>query len=429
MFTSSYPELQVRIVPTSTINVYQLQRKSVRFDTNDEVDEDEEEDKRSKRRIGYASGCCCTSSNGFTKLGLALMITGVLFLVIVAAIIPLVFILKNNAGNKQFNLTKIVTTNEFDIIYGFSLTLGSNQSSSSSNVNVPKRLGIYYGWPSLVQGVQGNLTAAISIFSQFDLVVFGDGIASPSHGDHTNTQTIIQSLNNLGKLTFGYIDLGVTTQNLTILQMQTTVDEWAAMGINGILWDDAGYDYNVSRSRQNTMISYCHSLNLRVMMNAWNPDDVMSGSPMLLGSDDIYLLESYLISNGNYQSLAAWKIKADKCLLYASLYGISMATLSTSSTPISPSFGLTQQFSQAWFGTVIYNFQYFQATDIQYSASNNVLYAFENLLTSYGNSWQTADVQNDSNIHFYRSTDIYILQIYGDGVTYGNGSFTLLSNG
>ena len=40
-------------------------------------------------------------------------------------------------------------------------------------------------------------------------------------------------------------------------------------------------------------------------MNAWNPDDVMSGSPMLLGSNDIYLLESYLISNGNYQNLAA----------------------------------------------------------------------------------------------------------------------------
>ncbi|CAF2233508.1 unnamed protein product, partial [Rotaria magnacalcarata] len=252
---------------------------------------------------------------------------------------------------------------------------------------------------------------------QFDLVVFGDGIASPSHGDHTNTQTIIQFLSNLGKLTFGYVDLGITKQNLSILQMQ-------AMGVQCII-----YDYNVSRSRQNTMISYYHSLNLRVMMNAWNPDDVMSGSSMLLGSDDIYLLESYLISNGNYQSLAAWKIKADKCLSYASLYGISMATLSTSSTPISPSFGLTQQFSQAWFGTVIYNFQYFQATDIQYSASNNVLYAFENLLTSYGNSWQTADVQNDSNIHFYRSTDIYILQIYGDGVTYGNGSFTLLSNG
>ncbi|CAF4872683.1 unnamed protein product [Rotaria socialis] len=106
-----------------------------------------------------------------------------------------------------------------------------------------------------------------------------------------------------------------------------------------------------------------------------------------------------------------------------------MATLSTSSTQISSSFGLTQQFSQAWFGTAIYNFQYFQATDIQYSSSNNMLYAFENLLTSYGNSWQTADVQNDSNIHFYRSTDTYILNIYGDGMTYGNGSFTLVSNG
>lgn len=108
------------------------------------------------------------------------------------------------------------------------------------SVNIPKYLGIYYGWPSLVQGANSNLTAAIQTFSQFDLIVFGDGLASPSHGDHVNTQTIIQSLNNLGKLTFGYVDLGVTTQNLSISQMQIIVNNWTAMGIKGIMWDDAG---------------------------------------------------------------------------------------------------------------------------------------------------------------------------------------------
>ncbi len=108
------------------------------------------------------------------------------------------------------------------------------------NINIPKRLGIYYGWPSLVQGANGNLSSAIETFNQFDLIVFGDGIASPSHGDHNNTQIIIQALNNYGKLTFGYVDLGVTTQNLSISQMQTIVNNWTAMGIQGIMWDDAG---------------------------------------------------------------------------------------------------------------------------------------------------------------------------------------------
>lgn len=120
------------------------------------------------------------------------------------------------------------------------MSLASNGNSNGLNVNIPKLLGIYYGWPSLVQGANYNLTAAVTTFSQFDLIVFGDGISSSTHGDHANTQIIIQSLNNLGKLTYGYIDLGVTTQNLSIQKMQTTVDDWAAMGIKGILWDDAG---------------------------------------------------------------------------------------------------------------------------------------------------------------------------------------------
>ena len=99
------------------------------------------------------------------------------------------------------------------------------------------------------------------------------------------------------------------------------------------------------------------------MMNAWNPDDVMSITSMMLGSRDFYLLESYLISNNIYQNFTTWEIKAEKCLSYSNIVEISMASLATSSKSISSSFGSTQQFSQAWFGTAIYNFHYFQATD------------------------------------------------------------------
>ncbi|CAF1319624.1 unnamed protein product [Rotaria sp. Silwood1] len=117
---------------------------------------------------------------------------------------------------------------------------GSNNNSCSLTVNVPKRLGIYYRWPLLVQGANGNLTQAIHTFN-----------------------------------------------------------------------------------------------------------DVMSESLMLLDSRNIYLLESYLISSGNYQNLTTWKIKADKCLSYSNSFRISMAFLSTNSTQISSSFDSTPQFSQA----------------------------------------------------------------------------------
>ncbi|CAF2522553.1 unnamed protein product [Rotaria sp. Silwood2] len=90
------------------------------------------------------------------------------------------------------------------------------------------------------------------------------------------------------------------------------------------------------------------------MMNTWDPDDVMFGSPMLLDSRNIYLLESYLISN-----------------------------------------------------------------DIECRVNDNMLYAFSNPISSYENSWQTNDLQTDSNIHYYRSTNTHALNIYEDGAING----------
>ena len=164
-------------------------------------------------------------------------------------------------------------------------------------------------------------------------------------------------------------------------------------------------------------------------MNGWNPDDVLGGSSVLLDSRDIYMLESYLISAGVYQNLTFWKTKADKCAAYSASLGVEMACLASSTTSISASYGSTQQFSQAWFGTALYNFDYFQATDNFHSSTNNVLYAFANPISFYGNTWPSSDIQNDSLTHYYRSTDTHTVHIYGNGFSSGSGNVSSLSNG
>ena len=112
-----------------------------------------------------------------------------------------------------------------------------------SSVKVPKYLAVYYGWPSLVQNSQGNLTKASDWFKQFDLIVFGDGIWKTSHGDHANTVIIIGNLIADQKKVFGYVDLGVSTQNLTEEEMRTAVDGWSAMGVNVRLTLEKGFSH------------------------------------------------------------------------------------------------------------------------------------------------------------------------------------------
>src|SRR5262245_56256050 len=83
-------------------------------------------------------------------------------------------------------------------------------------ISGPSRLAIYYGYPSLVNGAGGNLNAATAHFSAFDIVVLGDGLEHLVHPDHANTTQIIADLTAGGTEVYGYIDMGVTTQNLSL---------------------------------------------------------------------------------------------------------------------------------------------------------------------------------------------------------------------
>jgi hypothetical protein len=75
------------------------------------------------------------------------------------------------------------------------------------------------------------VTKASILLQKFDLIVLGDGIWETTHGDHIKTKTIISNLIFHGKKVFGYVDLGVSTQNLSEVQMREAVNGWATMGV------------------------------------------------------------------------------------------------------------------------------------------------------------------------------------------------------
>lgn len=171
------------------------------------------------------------------------------------------------------------------------------------------KLLIYYGYPSLVTinantNPIGSLVGVSQALSDYDVIVLGAGLESPTHEDNANTKAIIAGIHdaNPSCVIFGYVDLGVSTNNYSIAQMQNFVQQWQTMGVNGIFWDDAGYDFKVTRARQNTMILYARSLGLSSFMNAWLADDIFSsvvnatanplGSASVMGSQDWFLLES-----------------------------------------------------------------------------------------------------------------------------------------
>jgi hypothetical protein len=46
------------------------------------------------------------------------------------------------------------------------------------------------------------------------------------------------------------------------------------MRAGGVFFDEAGFDFGVSRTRQNAVVDAAHTAGRRVFMNAFNPDDV-----------------------------------------------------------------------------------------------------------------------------------------------------------
>jgi hypothetical protein len=249
----------------------------------------------------------------------------------------------------------------------------------------PARLAIYYGYPSIVNGANGDTTLATQAFKDYDLVVLGDGIELPTHSDHARTQTIITNLKTLGTQVFGYVDIcvsgGSTCTNLALIDIESRADQWQAMGVAGIFLDQAGYDYTVSRERLNSIVDYLHGKNLSAFVNAWVPDDVFSpkvnatlnpnGTATHLGPKDWALHESFAVELSAYQSPDTLITKSDSELAWKNQLGTHIATVNT----LAQGSGFdAAQFAYCWWMSLVYGFDAMAWGETWvYSADTNAL--------------------------------------------------------
>lgn len=177
--------------------------------------------------------------------------------------------------------------------------------------------------------------------AKYDQIILGNGVASTTHGDYANTKVIIPRIKDLNPNCeiFGYV-----TANQTNGNFENGVNEWIenvdfGALIDGIFFDEAGYDFNVTRESFNYKIDFVHSKDVMCFINAWNIDDVLGDASHVLNpnslksnllSSDWYLFES--LAYGPYGSDNAlqfendveWKTRGDKVEEYFDLINMAV---------------------------------------------------------------------------------------------------------
>jgi len=223
-----------------------------------------------------------------------------------------------------------------------------NQQVSQALYYKPKDLLIYYGWLNSFNSDknQWNNENVVQDLAKYDILVFGNGLQDPSHGDYSNTQIIISRLKNINSscLIFGYVSL-----NQTLVNFQTKVDQWNTLQVNGIFIDEAGYDYGKNRQEFNTAIDYVHgkSVSKIAFANAWNHDHILgivndvsypnstynSGNvASKLIETDWVLLESFPVNTDSFVAASGYELKSEwaargvKAINLRAQFGVNFAS-------------------------------------------------------------------------------------------------------
>ena len=209
----------------------------------------------------------------------------------------------------------------------------------------PKNLLIYYGWLNSFNSAENGWDneKVAKDFAKYNLIVFGDGVQDPGHGDFANSQVIIPRIKELNAdaLIFGYV-----TTNQDYSAFTTKAAQWDDLEVDGIFMDESGYDYGKTREEFNQRVDFIHGqsdANI-CFANAWNIDHVLGTeedasfpnstyNPSLVESNldenDWYLMESFPINTdaytGGYEPQADWKVRGEVAVERRNQYFINLA--------------------------------------------------------------------------------------------------------
>jgi len=247
----------------------------------------------------------------------------------------------------------------------------------------PSDLLVYYGWLNAFNSDQNgwNNEKVAQDMAKYDLLVFGDGIANPSHGDFANSQIIISRIKTLKPsiTIFGYVQT-----DLALDVFKSKVNEWNAIGAGGIFMDRAGYDFGKTRSEFNERVVYVHSCTSSkvVFANAWNTDHVLNiindvnypnstfninlRASKLISSDWV-LLESFPINTvayaDGYEPALDWYVRGSKILnAKVNIAGISVINNDNANAQNLFNFGFTS--------AIQWDLSAFGSGDVDYGASS-----------------------------------------------------------
>ncbi len=293
---------------------------------------------------------------------------------------------------------------------------GNFERTSTGPQDVGELL-IYYGWPSVINGSSSNAAAA-GHYAQYDYVVLGDGLWAASHPDHANTLSILSDPQLANTKVFGYLDLGVSTQNLTMFSIESRVLQWQSMGVHGIFFDDFGYDFATSRDRQNEAVDFVHAQGMPVIANAFQPQDAFGTEfngnynlfrkPTTLNHDDYYLFESHQILNGVPVSQSQWLDKALDLRELRDVHGFKILSITTK---LAETYDETL-FHYSWMSAVLFGHHATGWGEEEFSATgaSNGLAPYRARPTlNPGNTYRGPVVANANLVT--RQTDVGLLQV------------------
>ncbi len=185
---------------------------------------------------------------------------------------------------------------------------------------------IYYGGlpsaptPGALATLEGRLTG-------YSLVVVHSGLEDPGNSSGAVVSALVQKMPQV--FFYGYLALGVTNgePDYPAAQIATDLSRWRKLGVKGMLLDTAGHDYGVSAARLDAAMAEAHQLGMRVIVNAYRPQDVL-GAPWHPG--DLYLAENWAYAEG--QAVGPRAAVTLRSLYQLEMSGVAVAATATAAS-------------------------------------------------------------------------------------------------